>query len=286
MPCSTQRRVSVSSSQRRANSRPVQNGTIRESNPRSHLQRHSQNSCSRGLPFRRGGSSRRTRVFPDFKACKHLSALRCNTYETSERDTVSRCTIQETAQLQRPVLNPSPNGLLNDWVPPANRTLPSSPFPSGFDSPSTQGGRKDNAVFVHVDGQLPLYDQANMTSLEWVDAFVKAFDQTHNAKTSTLTLFVGGPFDKKDLSPVSGGEAFMQGGYSFLQPIQSAESSVSDSSATFIVLRRLQGVVRRDAFARLRDFAFFHQGSYSTIPLDRLLADVAYKIGCAKKYGA
>ena len=159
-------------------------------------------------------------------------------------------------------------------------------FCSGFGSPSNRGAQNDNAVFVHVDGQLPLYDQANVTSLEWVDAFIKAFDETQNAKMSTLTIFVGGPIDKKDLSPVTGGEAVMQGGYSFLQPFQSAESSISHSDTMFIVSRRLQGVVRRDAFARLRDFALFHQGAYSTMPLDRLLPDVAYKIGCAKKYGS
>ncbi len=75
------------------------------------------------------------------------------------------------------------------------------------------------------------------------------------------------------------------------RPVQSFEllgmaRVEADLQAPVLVARRLPGVIRRDRAERLGYKEALTAGGMGTILLDRLLPDVAYKIGRAPKYGA
>ncbi|GIL76579.1 hypothetical protein Vretimale_19502 [Volvox reticuliferus] len=75
------------------------------------------------------------------------------------------------------------------------------------------------------------------------------------------------------------------------RPVQSFEllglaHVETDARAPVLIARRLPGVVRRDRAERLGYREALTAGSMGAIMMDRLLPDVAYKIGRAPKYGA
>lgn len=138
-------------------------------------------------------------------------------------------------------------------------------------------------VIFHIDGHAftESADNNNASAVEWIDSFVRAFDQVQDSKATTLTLLITGPFTSP--SPASSNTQILDlDGYCIRRPLQSAQSSIQ----YFAVSRRLLGVARCDAFQKLQDFSQFHLGAYSCLPVNRLLQDISYKLGFGKKYGA
>ena len=140
-------------------------------------------------------------------------------------------------------------------------------------------------LILNVDGHTYSHNQnPQITLLEWIDTFIKAYDQIPAAKASTFTVVALGPFMSTDMSQAS--EMLNLDGYHIHRPLQSWQSPNSSPSSFFTVSHRLQGVTRRDNLHLLAEFSHFHQGAYCCMPLDRLIPDIAYKLGCSQKYGS
>ena len=160
---------------------------------------------------------------------------------------------------------------------------PSASIPRLESSALGFGNEKGSAdmVVLHVDGHAAAKDATLL--LAWVDTFVRAYDQIGFSKSSTFTLLLLGPLT----SPLFREERDLDDLYSFIQrPVQSAWKPKVDPGSFLVSVRRLEGVVRRDAFSRLGEFQRFLHGAYSKAPLERVLSDITYKMGYSSKYGS
>lgn len=134
---------------------------------------------------------------------------------------------------------------------------------------------------LHLDGYSSK-DKSDDTPrlLSWLDKFILAFDQIPNTKWKTMLALVMGPIQ---MTSTLNSEP---NGYAIRIPQQSFQSQSIDSSSCFLSTRRLRIGIRRDALDRLSQFRDFYKGSYAMMSLDRLIPEIAYKLGYASKYGS
>jgi hypothetical protein len=138
---------------------------------------------------------------------------------------------------------------------------------------------------------------AAVAALEWADALVRALDAAPGLRGRTLlTLVLGaGPAPLPGAGrPALGGALLAPAGADFppvRRPRQSAEFSgvaavAPDARRPAVVVHRLPGVVRRDGVARLTLGEVRARGGGGAILAERVLPELAYKLGRAPKYGA
>jgi hypothetical protein len=138
---------------------------------------------------------------------------------------------------------------------------------------------------------------AAVAALEWADALVRALDAAPGLGGRTLlTLVLGAgaaPLPPAG-RPALGGAPLAPAGADFppvRRPRQSAEFSgaaavAPDVRRPAVVVHRLPGVVRRDGVARLVLGEVRARGGGGAILAERVLPELAYKLGRAPKYGA
>lgn len=126
--------------------------------------------------------------------------------------------------------------------------------------------------------------------LEWLDALVRRLNEQPGARDSLLlTLVLGsGGSDLTSalplLRPGGGGEGGLRPRQSFQlcrdEPVQ------VEALAPLLTAQRLPAVVRVDVCKQLSLAACCRQGGAGAILAERLLPELAYKLGRAPKYGA
>lgn len=151
-------------------------------------------------------------------------------------------------------------------------------------------------VMLHLDGggtatAEPAAQAADARArLEWLDALVRRLNEQPGARNGLLlTLVLGsGGRELASAQPLlrPGG-----GGGDSLRPRQSFqlcrdEPVRVEERAPLLTAQRLPAVVRVDACRRLTLTGCFRQGGAGAILAERLLPELAYKLGRAPKYGA
>ncbi|KAK3264204.1 hypothetical protein CYMTET_27042 [Cymbomonas tetramitiformis] len=149
-------------------------------------------------------------------------------------------------------------------------------------------------VSQQPEGGAPVQQwEAAVEASKWLDNFLAALLAVPQVRESLLVTVVvghGGAVDNSIGLPEP--ETAVQPQYANLRPVQSYRMSggrlVEDASdaAPMVVTQWLPGVTRRDAATTLSVSEASSRGSGGIILVDHLLKEVAYKIGCAEKYGA
>ncbi len=139
---------------------------------------------------------------------------------------------------------------------------------------------------------------AACAAMEWTDALVRRLDRAPGFKdTAILTLVTtppGGPShslpptltqERAALPPIA------DAGGVVVRPLQSFEYSGTervevDVAAPAVVVHRMAGVIRRDRVGEMSLEEVAVRGGGKAIPAERMLAELAYKIDRAPKYGA
>lgn len=192
----------------------------------------------------------------------------------------------KNAQLPRVVAGIRP---LKEYV---GAFAPGAPIPDG---------EADLAVLVMrvpAAGDADAAAGAACAAMEWADALVRRLDRAPGFKdTSILTVVATPPRgpahplpptltqERRALPPAEGAAAAV------VRPLQSFEFSgtervAADVAAPAVVAHRLAGVIRRDRVGQLTLEEAAARGGGGAIPAERMLAELAYKIDRAPKYGA
>lgn len=131
--------------------------------------------------------------------------------------------------------------------------------------------------------------------LEWLDALVRELNQVPGFReTVLLTLVLGSgavPPSSLALPPQEPSRLVPRGCAPLSRPRQSYEFAGAqpvsvDVERPALVVHRLAGVIRRDRVAALDPAEVARHGGGGAILAERMLPELAYKLGRAPKYGA
>ncbi len=132
--------------------------------------------------------------------------------------------------------------------------------------------------------------------MEWLDALVQQLNAQPGARESLLLVVVlgsGGASIGELLRPGGSGveQQASNGGVGGLRPRQSFqmckdEAVAVDLASPLLMVQRLPAVVRVDRCSQLSLEQYAQRGGASAILAERLLPELAYKLGRAPKYGA
>lgn len=138
-------------------------------------------------------------------------------------------------------------------------------------------------------GQSPAEFADACARVEWLDAVVRHLNAQPGVRESLLLTVVLGSGGE----PLASAKPLLQpgGGAGSLRPRQSFELCRDqpvqvDLRAPLLTVQRLPAVVRIDACGHLSLAGCCRQGGAGAILAQRLLPELAYKLGRAPKYGA